>query len=121
MSAFPNLGDTRIDSSQYEVEIEDVSMSSKSEGGYEFTRKRHTRRPRRTWKVGYQVLKSAEKQAIQDHWDAMGGGSLIFSWLNHQDGQTYQVRFKPGSSLTFKYVGKGDNQLWNCSFVVVEA
>jgi hypothetical protein len=118
---FPVLaGGTRPDSSQYEVSLEDPSMSAPTEGGYEFTRARHTRAPRRSFKVGYRQLTDAQKVALVNFWDStVKGGSVIFDWLNHEDNVTYAVRFK--GELTFKYVGMGNLKLWDCSFAVKQA
>ena len=116
---FPTLSSgSRPDSKQWTVEHEDPSMATPMEGGYMVTRAKHTRTPRMTWNVGYQQLTNADRQAIVDHWNTVKGGSASFDWYNHQDFLTYEVRFKSGTQLTWKYVGIGPTQRWDCSFIV---
>jgi hypothetical protein len=117
---FPVFSDgTQPDSSKYSIEVEDPAVRTEMEGGYVYTRPRHTRRPRRTFKIGYTYVVDEVKDGILDLWDAASGGSVIFSWLNHEDGITYDVRFK--AKPTIQYRGRLDNRRWDCSFDVEEA
>jgi hypothetical protein len=118
---YPTLADgMRPDSAQYEVTTEDVSMSTKMEAGYVYTRPRFLRAPRKTFKIGYQQLTDAHKAALDTFYSTtVKGGSVIFDWYNWEDLVTYAVRFK--GELTFKYVGRGDYRVWDCSFTLEQA
>lgn len=116
--SFPTLSDD-MDSSKFSVELEDSTKSEELEGGYTATRSGTTRRGRKIFKGGYTFISNADKLLLETHWDAMGGRSKIFSWINVQNGTTYLVRFK--EKLAFKYVGRLTFQRWDCDFVLQEA
>jgi hypothetical protein len=127
---FPTLPSGSLsDSSKYSVTAEDPSMSTPLEGGYTTTRARFTRRPRRTFGVGYTEITGADKQALEDFWDLVMGGAAIFDWTSNEDGITRAVRFtsqqsgsgNSGTPFTWSYKGIGATRLWDCSFFVQEA
>lgn len=119
---FPVLDDDmRPDSAQYEVSLENVAMSHKTEGGYTYTRPRSLRSPRKTWKIAYRDLTDDHKAALEEFWGTVKGGSAIFDWLNHEDGETYQVRFASDQPLVFQYKGVHTHRRWNCSFSLEQA
>lgn len=116
--SFPVLSEGQ-DSKYYEREIEDVAMKSEMEGGYVSSRARHTRRPRRTFKCGYTEISDADRQKLEDFYDLVRGGSVIFSWQDQSSNITYNVRF--AEKISFKYAGIGKNKKWNVSLVLQEA
>ena len=118
MINFPTLSDD-MDSSKFSYELEDNTVSDQLEGGYTVTRSRTTRRSRKTFKGGYTYISNADKLLLEAHWTAMSGMAKIFYWSNVQDGTVYSVRFH--EKLSFKYVGRGAFQRWDCDFSLQEA
>lgn len=107
------------DSKYFQVTPEDPAMRVDIEGGYEITRPRHTRTPRRTYESGFTNLTNAQKVTLETFWDTVAGGSVIFEWTHPITTNEIQVRFtKP---LSFKYVGRGGNHLWDVGFEVRES
>jgi hypothetical protein len=118
---FPTLPSGKApDSSKYEVSKVDPAMRSEAEGGYTISRARFTRKPRRKFKIAYTFIDNADKQLIDDFYDMVCGGSVIFKWTDPQSSQDYSVRFI-GQGLTFSYVGIGGNDAWDCSFELQQA
>lgn len=116
---FPTFQAGLFDSKSYSIEREDPAMRQAVDGGYDITRARHTRRPRRTYVAVYRNLNQADKTAIEDFWDDVGGGSAIFNWTNPENGTTYQVRFPEAFQLS--YTGAGPTKRWDCSIKFKEA
>jgi len=110
-----------FDSKQHAETLEDPSMSTPMEGGYVVTRAKHTRTPRKSWSCGIQQMRAADKLVMVNFWNLVRGGSVMFDWVNPDDAVTYQVRFKSGQGLTFKYVGAGALRRWDCSFTLEQA
>jgi hypothetical protein len=107
------------DSKQFGIQLEDPAMRTEMEGGYVITRPKHTRAPRRTWPIAYQMLTDADRTTLGNFWNTTKGGSLTFDWTNPADGAIYTVRFK--DPLQFKYVGIGSSKRWDCSFSLEQA
>ena len=122
---FPNVASGTIstgeDSRNMGRTLEDPSVQSKMDGGYVVSRPKFTRRPRRTWTSGFTSISNSDREALENFWDAVAGGSVIFDWINPQDSQTYQVRFLMPSGFKFRYVGMGYTQLWDTTYTVEEA
>jgi hypothetical protein len=118
--AFPTLPSGSLpDSKQFAISLEDPAMRTEMEGGYVITRKKHTRTPRRTWAIAYQMLTEGDRTTLDDFWNTTAGGSLAFDWTNPADGSIYTVRFK--DPLNFKYAGIGTSKRWDCSFSLEQA
>jgi phage-related protein len=97
--SFPVLS-KRPDQKEHEVSREDTTIKAEVDGGYEFRRERHTRRPRRTFKTGYQYLTEADKAALESFYDQVRC-STAFNWTAPDTNETVLVQFnKP---LSFKY------------------
>ncbi len=118
MAAFPTLASGQ-DSSKYKIGKEDVSMSTEMEGGYVASRPRHTRIPRKKWTTGYTELEDADKALLLAFYDTVKGGSVIFTWYNSEDLQTYSVRWK--GALEFTYTGKFSRRRWSCEIMLEQA
>jgi hypothetical protein len=105
------------DSKHFSVSAEDVAIRSDVEGGYEITRARHTRTPRRAWTSGFTYLNETKKDALETFFfDTVKGGSVIFDWTNPNDQDVHAVRLI--KLPTFKYVGNGSNKRWDVTFEV---
>jgi hypothetical protein len=70
----------------------DPTLRSRSEGGYQKTRPRHTRIPMK-WTIVYDALPASDKDTLQGHEHERGVGSASFTWTNPIDSQQYTVRF----------------------------
>lgn len=114
MAAFPTLSYGKPDSRKFSESREDPALRSQIEGGYTASRPKHTRTPRRNFKVGYTSLSNEDKLLLDAHWDTQRGGSLGFTWVHPITNVSYFVRYK--SDFDWSYVGYGDNLQWDCSF-----
>jgi hypothetical protein len=110
-----------MDSSKFQQEKENPALASKMDGGYVVTRPRHTRRPRRTFTVGFTDLTDAQRAALDQHFDDMHGGSQIFNFIHPVSGETILVRFTTDSTLAWNYTGAGRTPLWAVTFKIQEA
>ena len=104
---------SKQDSKYYEVIPEDPSISTGMEGGYDYSRPRFTRTPRKSYKTGFTHLTNADRAIIQAFWDLNMGGSDSFTWTDPVDLQEKTVRFD--GPLSFKYAGVGGTHRWNIS------
>lgn len=117
---FPTLPSGEAsDSSKFEVAKTDPSMRAEMEGSYVVSRARHTRKPLRIFKTGYTGINNADKAVLDNFYDTVRGGSVVFSWTDPTSLLVYSVRFK--GALGFKYVGFGLNQMWDCAFELEQA
>lgn len=117
---FPVLLKTQHDSKLHDIKLENQASRSEMEGGYVVSRPRHTRQPRKTWNGGFTEINEASRLVLEDFWNDVKGGSLIFDWTNPQDGITYQVRFT-GEGMLFKYRGYGTTYRWDVTYTVEQA
>lgn len=101
---FP-LATARIDDSKYQEKRADPAMRAKTDGGYVVTRPRFTRRPRRTWTIGFTNIGDADKKALGDFWDSVRGGSEAFNWTLPITGEAVVVRFAEGNEFVFTFNG----------------
>lgn len=121
---FP-LSTARIDNAKYGEEQSDPALRAKMEGGYVVTRPRHTRRPRRTWKIGFTDIRDADKTALQVFWDSVRGGSEAFNWTVPVSNEAVVVRFAEGNRMSFEYAGpilidEAVAGRWNVSDITLE-
>jgi hypothetical protein len=118
MTSFPTL-DARPDQKLFSEKMDNPAMSAKAEGGYEFSRPRFTRRPRRIFTSGYTNVGSADKQRLVDFWNQVKGGSDAFLWPHPASDEIILVRFSGGKTLDFSYshyamdAEGGDDHRWN--------
>jgi len=118
MADFPTLSKD-FDANSLMVETENpVSGSGDTDGGYEYTRPKFTRRPRRTFSFQYRDISDDDRADLQDFWDDHYGGSVAFNWLNPVDGVTYNVRFDKGMSLKFSREGYGEVHRFNTDTII---
>jgi len=114
---FPKM-DKEMDSSLYSVEQEDKSLKTKMEGGYVVSRAKHTRKPRKTWRVGYTALLAPDKKRLMEFYDVVDC-SLIFDWTDPPTQEVYQVRF--AATPSYNYKGMGHTQLWDVQLQLEQA
>jgi len=113
------LSGKKPDSSKFEEVKTDPAMRVRMDGGYTVTRARHTRKPTRSFKIGYTFMNAVDKLALDTFYDNMRGGSLIFDWKDPATNITYQARF--GGPINYKHVGSGNTRRWDCSFEIEQA
>lgn len=115
---FPTLSRSQ-DSKNLSIELEDKALKTEMEGGYVVTRAKHTRKPRRKFTSGFSQLTDADKATLENFWDAVGGGSVIFDWTEPSSNTVYKVRF--AAPLAFKYTGVGGTNRWDVTFTLDQA
>lgn len=116
---FPTLTQDQ-DSSYYTVAMEDQSMKSEMEGGYQVSRAKHTRTARQTFTSGFTMLTAADFATLKNFYvTTVKGGSVIFDWTDPITATVLQVRFS--GSITFKYTGAGTTQRFDVSFKLEQA
>jgi len=75
--------------------IEDSTISSNFETGWEQTRPRFTR-SRRTWQINYENLLYVDKKLLEDFVnDDVRQGADYFTWTHPVTSEVVTVRFKP--------------------------
>lgn len=99
------------DSSKFSYEYEDKTIKSDTESGYVFTRKRHTRAPRRVFKTGFTDLIDEQKQAIDDFVKEYNIGAQMFVYEDPTTSEEITVRFT--KTPKFKYKGMEGRHLWD--------
>lgn len=108
----------RQDSKYFKVSAEDPSIKTETEGGYVYSRPRHTRIPRKTWITGFTELDDASKVIFEAFWDTVRGGSDSFDWTEPVSQATKLVRF--AGMPDYKYVGINGVHLWNITGITIE-
>lgn len=121
MEIFPTLT-SAIEQDDFNESLENPALAKEMEGGYTVTRPRHTRTTaRESFTIHYPNMSNADKTTLKAFWNLVKGSSAMFQWNNPASGETRIVRFKPGSTLDFKYAyyhrntdGTSDHR-WNVS------
>ena len=112
MPTFPTL--TIIQAVPMTEEIEDATIRSSFEAGYEHTRPRFTR-SRKTWSIRYEYMPNADKTTLDTFINTtVRQGADAFSWTNPQDSTTYTVRFL--TLPKYELVLNRDGGYWNLDF-----
>lgn len=115
MPAFPSLSINPSWPLDPDGEIEDATLRSPFEGGYELTRQKFTR-TRRNWGVQYSTLNQTDKDALATfEKDTVKGGADSFTWTHPKTATVYTVRFK--EPVKYAYVTVG---LYTASFMLRE-
>jgi hypothetical protein len=110
--AFPTLsrGPSKID-----IDLEDNSLRSDQEGGYQISRARYTR-IRHKINLTYPILTNADKIALNNWQLSLMGGSDKDTWTDPMTSITYTIRLdKP---IKFSAV---TTYMWSCEFQMNEA
>jgi phage-related protein len=88
---FPELS-KKPDQEQYGEELEDVTDTATTEGGYEFTRPKHARKPRMKWATGYTEVPDADKVKLMDFLTKKGRHTAFY-WEHPIYKTQHLVRF----------------------------
>lgn len=118
MANFPVAGMSRKESpSLYgSPAYEDTAIKADTDGGYEFRRLRHTRRPRLTLQTGFLSMPQADFD-ILDAFYLEHLNVQPFIWFDYIRGVNRTVRFDEYKPT---YVGIGTNRMWNVSIKMSE-
>jgi phage-related protein len=120
MADFPILSND-FDAASFTEASENPSVAGgDTEGGYEISRARHTRRPRRTWTFRFGDITEAERVILQNFWDARFGGAGAFNWTHPITAVVYNVRFEKQSTLEFSRTGYGTNHRWDTGTITLK-
>lgn len=114
---FPPVGITeKEDAKLYGVELQDSTITSDTEGGYEYTRPRFTRAPSRTFKSGFTSLDGAQYEAFEAFWQ-VNQSHTAFDWTNPATGELIRGRMR---EPTVKYEGIGLSRLYTVTYSIKE-
>ena len=84
---------------------EDVGMKSETDGGYVFTRPRHTRKPRRTFSTGWMDMNQTDFDAMENFFDIVGAFTA-FNYVNYmKSDEIVNVRFAEPPKYSYEGVG----------------
>jgi len=120
MANFPILSKD-FDASSFKERSENpVVASGDTEGGYVYTRPRHTRRPRKSFEFKFVDISEAERTDLTDFWDDRRGGSGAFNWTHPITATVYNVRFDPEMVLEFERSGYANNHRWDSSTIILK-
>lgn len=120
MADFPTLS-KHPDANSLTVEVENPVISTgDTDGGYEYTRPRFTRRPRRTFTFSYKNISAADRVTLQQFWDDNFGGSVAFNWTDPTTSTTYNVRFATDMKIKFTRDGVGTLSRWNTDPIILK-
>lgn len=108
-----------LDAASFEESYEDVALPpANMEGGYQVTRPRFTRSPRRTFSWQYVEMRDADKLVLVDFWKLVKGRSNSFSWIHPVSDEVITCRFGE-MKMNFKRIGFGPLNLWESDTVVI--
>lgn len=110
MADFPPPGFKKEHSKFYNMEPIPNVLEQQMEGGYKQTRARTTRRARRLFTTGWELLYQEEKKRLEDFMFSVGVTALSFTWVDPTDNDLVIVRFQ--ERIKFDYEGLGPTGLW---------
>jgi len=105
------------DSAYYNISLEDNTIRNATDGGYELTRARNTRKPRKTFSTGFTEMNQSDFEIFTDFWNYYTGAK-IFYWVNPVDFVTRSVRFSDMPKIS--YVGVGGFAKYNIEVTLKE-
>jgi len=95
--------------SKFRRTMDDNVIKSDSDGGYEFRRRRFTRKPSYIFQTGFIGISQAEKDTLEAFWEDKLTDTA-FTYDDYINGSSYNVTFdKP---MDFKYTGVGPTRIW---------
>ena len=112
MADFPPHGFKKEHSEYLRDGLQDDTMRQEMEGGYEITRSRTTREPRRLFSTGWEIVTESEKQILQNFQKSVGVTNLSFTWEHPTSREILIVKFT--DQINFTYKGQGKNHVWEC-------
>jgi hypothetical protein len=105
------------DARYYGIQLAENLIASNTEGGYELTRPRSTRKPRKTFTTGFSSLSTADYELFLEYYEEYQQFTNFF-WVDPSTLMPYTVRFvKPP---TIVYVGSGPLRLYNVEVTIKE-
>jgi hypothetical protein len=102
--------------SLYKNEAEDNANKADTDGGYEFRRRRFTRKRRRQIETGFISIPHADYLILDAFWEAHQT-DVAFTWVDYIHGVTRNVRF---DEFKADYVGIGTNKMWTIKIKMSE-
>lgn len=90
--SFPTLSQ-KEDQQYFGRTSDDPSIRAPVEGGYEISRPRYTRAPRRVWKTGFSLLNEDDLAALDAFWTTVQGCSAAFHYTLPTTSETVLVKF----------------------------
>lgn len=118
MASYPILSKDPDGTSFKESQENPVVVGGDMEGGYIYTRARHTRVPRKTFEFKHVDISEIERQSLVTFWDTHRGGSLAFTWTHPITSTVHNVRFDPQMELEFTRSGYGTNHRWDSGTII---
>ena len=116
MANFPTLS-IGEDASKFDVDYEDVTLKSKTDGGYVFTRPRHTRTARRMFTTGLKDISHAD-YLVMTAFVELHNTHTAFSYTLPTTSEVVNVRFMKVPKA--KYKGYGTNFRYNYTSIKME-
>lgn len=104
-------------SAKFTEETDNPAKETTTDGGYTYTRPQYTRRPRKTWVIGFTNLTEEERVILSNFFDQVKGGSNAFEWTHPVTKQIHNVRFK--GTIQFIYRGAGTTYRWDTSNITL--
>jgi hypothetical protein len=102
--------------SLYKNKAEDNANKADTDGGYEFRRRRFTRKRRRMLETGFIGLPNADYLTLDAFWEEHQTDTA-FTWYDQIADVTRQVRF---DEFDADYVGIGPNKMWTIKIKMSE-
>lgn len=119
MANYPTLS-IGYDASSFAHASENPAHGSDTEGGYQVTRPRFTRTPRKTFRFTHVDITEADRVTLETFWNVRKGSSESFTWTHPVTGASYTVRFALDmKTLEFTRTGYGTNHRWDSSEIIL--
>jgi len=120
--ACPTFLKDKHDSAKFkETHREDPSIDFEAEGGWIMSRARFTKRPARTFTLGFTDVTDTRKTSMVDLYnDTRGSADIITNWEHPVTREVIDVRFKKGSIPSYKYKGYGGTHRWDIGEIILE-
>lgn len=116
MADFPPAG-IKEDSKFHFITYEDNIARHQTEGGYQVSRPRTTRRPSRLITTGFLWLTTAQMESIDDFIASVNYGATAFSYEIPSTGEVVNVQIQ--APIKWKYVGMGSARRWESSDITL--
>lgn len=102
--------------SLYKIETEDNVLMADTDGGYEFRRRRFTRKRRKMIETGFISLPHADYLVLENFWE-QHQKDTAFTYFDYLHNVMRQVRF---DDFKPDYVGVGQYRLWTVKIKMSE-
>jgi len=102
--------------SLYKNEAEENVLKADTDGGYEFRRRRFTRKRRRMFETGFISIPHSDYLILDAFWEDHQMDKA-FTWVDQITGLTHQVRF---DDFKADYTGIGQYRMWTIKIKMSE-